>query len=275
MKFKYIFIFIGLLTANIAVANNKCTDIQAIAKTETINGQSNIPKEPFVVANKRKVYFYTAPDNLCKQGDKFVIAGDFLYAYKIHGDFTYVNYITAKGEEVKGWVNSTELNYLSSIINKTRKKNLNIIDFTVINQNDWFGLGVLFSNNKILLKENIMSSEYIGDFPNDNGGLNKFYSHVYKDFIVISSNVNYNERLWTMDDDYIISTITLTTPKYHTGRNVKVGDNKSNIINSYSGIEFNESSNMISYSLDGMSLIFNLANDKITSIQMSLISELQ
>ncbi len=120
-----------------------------------------------------------------------------------------------------------------------------------------------------------MSSEYIGDFPNDNGGLNKFYSHVYKDFIVIASNVNYNERLWTMDDDYIISTITLTIPKYHTSRNVKVGDNKSNIINSYSGIEFNESSNMISYSLDGMSLIFNLANDKITSIQMSLISELQ
>ncbi len=278
MKFKDLIAisFIGLLITNVAVANNdKCADIQDIAKAETINGQSNIPKEPLVVASESKVYFYTAPDKSCKQGDKFVIAGDFLYAYKLHSGFTYVNYITAKGEEVKGWVNSAELNKFSPIVNKKHTQNLNITDFIVINQSNWFGLGSSFSNDKSLLKEKEVSSEYIGSFPNDNGGLNKFYSHVYKNLTVIASNIHYNEKLWTIDDDYIISTITLTTPKYKTSRNIKVGDNKKDILKAYDGVKLNESKGIMNYSLGGMFLIFNLANNKITSIEMSLISEQQ
>jgi len=267
-------VLISLLTANFAEANDdKCDNIQSAAKSETLNGQSNIPNNPYVTAIKNRVYFYTAPDSSCKQEDKFVIAGDFLYAYKIHGNFTYVNYLTSNGVEVIGWVNSAELESLNPISSKIHKKNINTSDFIVMSKDVWFGLGSSFSNSISLKKEKEVSSEYIGDFPNDVGGLNKFNSHAFKDFNVIVSNVNYNKRLWTIDDDYIISNITLTTPKYHTIRNIKVGDRKDEILKSYTGIKFNESSNKIKYSLNGMTLTFNLEGGVIISIEMSLIPE--
>lgn len=262
-----------LITANVAIANNdKCTDIQNIAKTETINGQSKIPKVSLVVATKKKVYFHTAPDESCRQDDKFIIAGDILYAYKLHAGFTYVNYITSSGDEVKGWVNSSELNKFSPSESKLDKK-LNITDFIIVSQNSWFGLGSSFSNDKYLQKEKETSSEYVGDFPNDSGGLDEFYAHSYLDFSLIVSNVNYDKRLWTIDDDYIISDITLTTSKYQTRRGIKVGDKKEDVLKAYDGIAPDNSNNEISYALGSMSLNFKLSNDIVTSIEMSLIPE--
>ncbi|MCG0456670.1 hypothetical protein L6R44_11185 [Enterobacter cloacae complex sp. ECC445] len=258
----------------IATASSpSCDQLQSIVKKETTNGQSNIPANPFIVAVKNKIYFHTAPDSSCKQQDKFVIAGDYLYAYKNHEGFTYVNYLTAKGSEVKGWVNSSELKNFNPTTTTSIKNNLNITDFIVMNNNDWFGLGNSFSNSPSLAKNHELSSEFIGDFPNDTGGLDKFYSHTYKDYNVISSNVNYDKRLWTIDDDYIISNITLTTPKYHTIRNAKVGDKKEDILKQYNGIKHTESESKIIYNLGEMALTFNLSNDAVTSIEMSSIPE--
>lgn len=267
-------VFITFFSPFIAAANgSSCDQLQNLVKRETINGQSNIPANPFVVAVKSKVYFHTAPDSYCKQQGEFVIAGDFLYAYKIHQAFTYVNYFTTKGREVKGWVNNSEIENLQPTSSLSIKNNINISDFIVVSNEDWFGLGSSFSNTSSLSRNQEVSSEYIGDFPNDIGGLDKFYSHTYKDFNVISSNVNYNNRLWTIDDDYIVSNITLTTPKYHTLRNIKVGDRKINILKKYNNIKASESNSKITYNLGGMSLTFNLANDVITSIEMSSIPD--
>ncbi|MBF1962027.1 uracil-DNA glycosylase family protein [Enterobacter hormaechei] len=276
MKFRSLkaIVFITFFSPFIAAANGPfCDQLQNLVKKETINGQSNIPTNPFVVAVKSKVYFHTAPDSSCKQQDKFVIAGDFLYAYKIYKDFTYVNYFTVKGSEVKGWVNSSELDKLLPTSLLPIKNNINISDFIVVSNEDWFGLGNSFSNTLSLSRNHELSSEYIGDFPNDIGGLDKFYSHTYKDFNVISSNVNYNKRLWTIDDDYIISNITLITPKYHTLRNIKVGDRKRDILKKYNNIKASESNSKITYNLGEMSLTFNLEDDVISSIEMSLIPE--
>ncbi|CAM4385907.1 hypothetical protein [Pluralibacter gergoviae] len=267
-------LFIILFTPLIVTGSvPTCEQLQEVVTNETLNGQSNIPAHPFVVAVNNKVYFHTAPDSSCIQHDKFVIAGDYLYAYKIHEGFTYVNYFTVKGNEVKGWVNSSELEELNPIIASPKKNNINISDFIVVSNEDWFGLGNSFSNTLSLSKNHELSSAYIGDFPNDFGGLDKFYSHTYKDFNVISSNVNYNERLWSIDDAYIISDITLTTPKYHTIRNIKVGDRKDDIINKYINIKGFESNSKIIYNLGKMSLTFNLENDVITSIEISSIPE--
>lgn len=276
MKFTSLksFVFISLFIPFIATASvPTCEKLQEIVKNETVNGQSNIPAHPFAVAVNNKVYFHTAPDSSCIQHDKFVITGDYLYAYKIHKGFTYVNYFTTKGNEIKGWVNSSELDKLNPTVASTKKNNINISDFIVVSNEDWFGLGSSFSNTSSLSKKHELSSGYIGDFPNDIGGLDKFYSHTYKDFNVISSNVNYNKRLWSIDDDYIISDITLTTPKYHTIRNIKVGDRKEDIINKYSNIKGSESNSKIIYNFGEMSLTFNLENDVITSIEMSSIPE--
>ncbi|EOS1663865.1 hypothetical protein ERU82_RS19090 [Escherichia coli] len=276
MKFRSLktIVFISFFSPFIAAANGvSCDQLQNLVKKETTNGQSNIPANPLVIAAQSKVYFYTAPDSSCKQQDKFVIAGDYLYAYKIHQAFTYVNYFTAKGSEVKGWVNSSELVKLQPSSSLPIKNNINISDFIVVSNDDWFGLGSSFSNTSSLSTSHELSSEYIGDFPNDIGGLDKFYSHTYKDFSVISSNVNYNKRLWTIDDDYIVSNITLTSPKYHTIRNIKVGDRKSDILKKYNNIKASVSNSKITYNFGEMSLIFNLQNDAITSIEMSSIPE--
>ncbi|WP_230351273.1 hypothetical protein [Lelliottia sp. WAP21] len=276
MKFRSLkaIVLISLFSPFISAAGApSCDQLQNIAKEETINGQSKIPTSPFVVAAKNRVYFHTAPDSSCKQLDKFVIAGDYLYAYKIHEGFTYVNYFTAKGNEVKGWVNSSELKNFNPATTTSLKNNLNISDFIVMSNNDWFGLGDSFSNSPSLSKNHELSSEFIGDFPNDIGGLDKFYSHTYKDYSVISSNVNYDKRLWSIDDDYIISNITLTTPKYHTIRNIRVGDKKEDVLNKYNGIKPTESKSKITYDLGEMSLTFNLIKDVISSIEMSSIPE--
>lgn len=276
MKFKVLkaIVLISLFSSFIAAASNStCDQLQNLVRKEAMNGQSNIPADPLVVAAKSKVYFHTAPDSSCKQQDKFIIAGDYLYAYKIHEGFTYVNYFTVKGSEVKGWVNSSDLKKLNPEAVLPVKKSINISDFIVMNNAAWFGLGNSFSNSPVLSNSHELSSEYIGDFPNDNGGLDKFYLHTYKDYSVISSNVNYSERLWTIDDDYIVSNITLTTPEYHTIRNIKVGDRKDEILKKYSDIKATDLNVKITYSLGGMSLIFNLENDVITSIEMSLIPE--
>lgn len=276
MKFRSLkaIVLISLFSPFIAAASDSyCDQLQNLVKNETVNGQSNIPASPFVAAAKNKVFFHTAPDASCIQQGKFVIVGDYLYAYKIHKGFTYVNYFTAKGSEVKGWVNSSELEKLNPMAALSIKNNINLSDFIVMSNEDWFGLGNSFSNTSPLSSVYELSSEYIGDFPNDIGGLDKFYSHTYKDFSIVSSNVSYSERLWTIDDDYIISSITLTTPKYHTIRNIKVGDRKNDILRKYSNIKATESNQKIIYNLGKMSLTFNLKNDLITSIELSLIPE--
>ncbi|MGK0703860.1 hypothetical protein ACSFCW_10265 [Yokenella regensburgei] len=116
-------------------------------------------------------------------------------------------------------------------------------------------------------------SQYIGDFPNDIGGLNKFSSHSYSGFSVTSSNIGYSERFWTIDDEFIIAAITLEVPTFHTIRNIKVGDSSNDILKAYSGIKGEFSKDKISYTLGRFSLYFNLFNDKVKSIEMSLIPE--
>lgn len=276
MKIKYFFpvALLCLLTVNFAEASSlACDDIQRSAKTETTNGQSNIAKQSIMVSDESRLYFYSAPDEMCKQEDAFVIKGDFLYAYKIHEDFTYVNYLTSKGNEVKGWVKNAGLKAFTPTISDTYKKNMTIPDFIAVKNNDWFGLGGSFSSNKLLTQKKEISSGFIGDFPNDSGGLNKFYSHAYKDFTVVSSNADYDKRLWTIDDDYIVSNITLSTTEYHTIRNVKVGDTKEKVLNRYKGIQFRESDGKLIYTLGTMTLTFNLNNDIITSIEMSAVND--
>lgn len=263
-----IFSFLSIFISNLAFADaDKCSSIFNTAKIATVNGVSNIPKSSFVIANENKVYFYTAPDQSCRQNASFVVLGDYLYAYKMYDKFVYVNYITIKGKEVKGWVDSSKIkNYSPGLKNKEK---LNITDFIVSNGVDWFGLGSQFQGNSALSKENELSSEYVGDFPNEVGGLNKFYSHSYSGFSVTTSNVGYSDRLWSIDDGYIISAISVTVDKYHTTRNIKVGDTYENILKAYDGIAGSISKDKIGYKLGSMLLEFNLVKNKVTSISLS------
>ncbi|KEY57888.1 hypothetical protein [Serratia sp. DD3] len=258
-----LFFLLVLLNTNIVLADSdKCSRVQDLAKNDTINGESNIPAVPFAVANKSKVFFYSAPDEGCKQDEMFLVLGDYLYAYKIHQGFTYVNYITINGKEVKGWVNSAEIQALSPLANNTVKKRLNITDFIVVDHQDWVGLGSSFSQSQVLSKEKELYHGYIGDFPNANGGLDKFNSHEYSNIAITSSNVGYHERLWDIDDDYIIASISLTSPKYNTIRGIKVGDTLSDILKAYEGIKADSTKDNITYTLGKMALTFKLAKNR-------------
>lgn len=276
MNFRVLTVSMFLIIAMPKIAlsgNKKCTDLQNVVRAETINGKSNINPELIVKTNKSRVYFYTAPDDSCIQEDKFVIAGDFLYAYKRHNDFIYVNYFNSKGVIANGWIKNIDINKFNPVGVNAYKSEINITDFIVLDNGNWFGLGTVLSKNSGLLKKTETSSEYIGDFPNESGGLNKFYSHSFNDLNIISSNLNYSARLWTIDDEYIISNIILTSPNYKTIRNIKVGDKKESILKSYSGNNYEELSGNIVYRFGQMSLTFNLQDNKITSIEMSSIPE--
>ena len=262
--------FFALMSNIVLAENNECLLIGSAAKNSTINGQSNIPLNSYVVANINKVLFYSAPNELCKKDGVFVILGDYLYAYKIYKDFTYVNYITVKGDSISGWVKSAEIKNYSPLGNKSKKENLNISDFIAIGKDGWVGLGGSFSNNITLSKEKEISSEYIGDFPNNSEGLNKFYSHSYTGIAVISSNVGYLKRLWNMDDDYVISTISLSSLKYMTSRGVKVGDSVKDVLKEYGGIKNTTTNGNIRYNLGEMSLSFDIDQGKVSTIEMSL-----
>lgn len=278
MKSRNIALMISLsffaLMSNIVLAeNNECLLIGSAAKNSTINGQSNIPVNSYAVANMNKVIFYSSPNEPCKKDGVFVILGDYFYAYKIYKNFTYVNYITVKGDSVLGWVKSAEIKNYSPLENRAKKENLNISDFIAIGKDGWVGLGGSFSNNIPLSKEKEISSEYIGDFPNDAGGLNKFYSHSYTGISVIASNVDYLKRLWSMDDDYIISSISFSSLKYMTSRGVKVGDSVNDVLNKYAGIKNTTSNGSISYNLGELFLSFNMIHGKVSAIEMSLASK--
>ncbi|PKE28538.1 hypothetical protein CWS43_21135 [Rahnella sp. AA] len=263
---------VTIFTINSALAeSDSCQKLQNTAKVTTINGQTDIPRDTYVFANKNRVMFYNAPNELCKINDIFVVNGDLLYAYKKFLTYTYVSYPTIKGQYVFGWVNSDDIDAFSPEKAVRNKKRLFITDFIVMNDSNWFGLG---SNYEILgVKENEISSSFIGDFPNNVGGLDKFYAHEYTNFSIIESNVGYDKRLWTMDDSNIISSITLKTPNYKTIRNIKVGDSANDIRSAYNLLPDKENSNKIGYLFSEMSLVFNLNKEKITSIEMSFITD--
>ena len=246
-----------------------CQALHQTAKQFTVNGQSDIPGTAFAVVNQKRVWFYSAPDERCKTEGLFVIAGDVLRAYKRSGEYTYISFTTVKGENIPGWVNTSVISGYSPNQVSPRKNALSDADFIVVGKAQWFGLGSSWSRTSAVLSGREIASGYIGDFPNKVGGLDKFTSHEYEGLSVVSSNINYDKRLWGIDDDYIIQAIRVTSAEYKTMRGIRVGDALEDVHRAYSGIAAEETPETVSYLMNEQSLVFTLANGKVTSVELA------
>jgi hypothetical protein len=56
-----------------------------------------------------RTYFYTAPDEKCKNNKLFIIRNDLINSYIDYKGFSYVVYLTKNGGSVSGWVHSDSI----------------------------------------------------------------------------------------------------------------------------------------------------------------------
>lgn len=84
-----------------------CADINAAAENEQVLIPSY--ESGYVVSDRERVYFYSAPDESCKIKDVFIVNGDFVNSYADYQGFTSVMYFKKNGDVVNGWVHSKSL----------------------------------------------------------------------------------------------------------------------------------------------------------------------
>jgi hypothetical protein len=110
---------IALCTAGLAWAE------PAICKAEPKEEQLALAYG-FEVAGKGRLYFHSAPNDLCITKKVFVIPGDRLDAISVfgkHAEWVYVNYEPKEADMVSGWVKAERLMFTgASGVNMTEEK---------------------------------------------------------------------------------------------------------------------------------------------------------
>ncbi|ENA9698946.1 hypothetical protein ABG299_004533 [Salmonella enterica subsp. enterica] len=248
--------------------NNICSAALAKANVQYKTNNNYYSNGIFVVSSKGS-FFYNAPDNNCIINNLFIIANDQVYVYKTYDEFAYIGFFNDKGRLFTGWVKQDTLNKLSMEFMPTSKK-LNLSDFLIKNKDGILGVNFLWTSAEKSIKQEELSNSYIGDFPNNSGGLYKYNQHDYSSFSIISSNYGYDEKQLDIDDEYIISSITLESDDYQTIRGVKVGDAMNTILEKYNNIPYKKTSNSIEYTFGNMILDFEIENSKIKSISINI-----
>lgn len=59
--------------------------------------------------NTSRTYFYTAPDEKCKNNKLFIVRNDLINSYINYKGFSYVVFFKKNGESVSGWVHSDSI----------------------------------------------------------------------------------------------------------------------------------------------------------------------
>ena len=221
----------------------------------------------YFVAKKHRAYIYSYPDVACRQKNLFIIDGDLVYGYAHYSDFYYMEYITRKGDSIYGWVNKSDLEPLHMVEIRGRPE-ISIADFAIHNSKQWIAINFALDSLSKIGHNN--ASSFIGDFPNQAGGLYKYYSYSYSFGDIVVSNVLYDKRMHDIDDGYRIQSIHLTNKEYLTARGLTVGDSIEDVINSYKPIDpFGNDSSLI-YKLGNYSIEYRITNGRISTIDISL-----
>lgn len=247
-----------------------CELVSKLAASQVYSGGTNIPDNAFSIANKSKVVFYKAPDKSCPEQDTFIIKDENVYSLKKYADFVLVQYITKSGGKVLGWVLQTNLNRFIPSNEHRNDRHIGIVDFIAVNGNKWIGVGSSYNRSVSNVDGVELGSSYIGDFPNEVGGLYKFIVHEYKNINVNSSNVNYDERQCDIDDDYVVSAINIKNRAFSTARGIKIGDSVDEVLKVYPANLAQITPEKISYSLNDKYLDFTVKDQKIVSINMGI-----
>lgn len=267
MKQKINFILFTSLLLMPSLSNSK--NINCLYQKRDFNDVAlTIPKDPIYIVNN-KVQFYKVPIEGCEKKDTFVIKNDLLYSYKEKNGFSYVEYIKSNETSIFGWVKSNEIEPYKPSMTRARKyiDKLNINDFIVKNNTIWFGLNQPFSLVNEKLNHHI-EPIFKGDYSNESEGENKQLLYESDDINITITNYGYNDRRWSLDEDYIIKTIELKNNYFTTNRNIKVGDTVEDVLNTYSDAMPVLNNNSILYLISDMMIIFNVSEKKVSSIML-------
>ena len=102
-----ILILMMLVSLDANAAGDICTRIAEMAN----GAKAQIPAymSGRKVIGKGRAYFYTAPDERCRDNRTYVIPGDRVEAYADLQKFTLATYWSSNGNDVSGWILSTRL----------------------------------------------------------------------------------------------------------------------------------------------------------------------
>jgi len=94
-------------------------DCQSLATEANEKSAAFHPPEAHVVQGSGRLYFFSAPNSLCKIPAVFVISGDQLVVYSEQGNWYQVMYLNPKTLNVyEGWVEKTRLKYQGTVAPK-------------------------------------------------------------------------------------------------------------------------------------------------------------
>lgn len=84
-----------------------CAEINSTAE----QNQTLVPtnESGYIVNDKSRVYFYSAPDDRCKIKDVFIVYGDSINSYADYQGFSSVIFFKKNGDTISGWVHSDSI----------------------------------------------------------------------------------------------------------------------------------------------------------------------
>lgn len=150
-----------------ATANTYCDAI--LKKSDIEQGYIDRSRNNFEVISNGRLYFYSAPDDLCMQKESFLVPGDQVVGYSEYNGFLFVAYFKKNGDSVDGWLKIDQLkntefsngpsgeeqmvfNMIPEIINNNKLSSLNnscfIYDMKNNNEKYYEIIISLVNNNK-------------------------------------------------------------------------------------------------------------------------------
>ena len=233
-----------------------------------ISSQSENILEVKQVKSDGRVYFYSQPDEKCKE-NIFVIKNDRLVSFKKFKYFDYVTYINKDNHTVYGWVKNADLvgiEYPEAMINKK--------DYAI----NIDGVSVYIGQSLNQLKIDVLNKTGKEIILNMIGNQN--------DATVFGVNFPFNGKssIYVSDLNHIqrnnveesVSQINIYSDLYKTNRGVKIGDDYNLVTQIYDPDESikmqKKGINSLSYQYLDMNLLFNFnSENKVSSIVYILL----
>jgi hypothetical protein len=150
---------------------------------------------------------------------------------------------------------------------------LEIEDFSVSDGENIISLDFPYIDFKIDLPEKEADNNYVGETYSGEY-VYKYFCHIYDDFDIYVSNIDYNLNGRDFDE-YYISQITLKTPAFKTHRGVVIGSNAEELTSIYGLGEMfiEDGKTILVYALNDMKIEFTIdENQKIHGISLYIFA---
>jgi hypothetical protein len=157
------------------------------------------------------------------------------------------------------------INTLGYSVNNEKIAPLAIEDFKVADGKTSIKLDSPYNEFKYDQPEIKVENNFVGE-SRKGQCVYKFYMHTYRDFVIYTSNINYNDKNRSIDK-YYISQITLKTTRFKTARGIAIGSTVAEVIKSYGNTkkEIEDNQVFLNYKLAELNLSFEL--DKQNKVQ--------